>query len=240
MKQKTFKDYGELSVETAEQIADIISGKPDALLCFPAGETSLGTFRHLIDLNKRRKISFEHCRIIGLDEWVGLGEMKSENCYSFLRSNLFDHINLMEKNICFFNGESSDLAEECRKSDEFVKEYGPVDMMLLGAGMNGHLGLNEPGTPFNLWSHVTDLAETTKLIGQKYFSRKVELYKGITLGIRHILEAGTVILQISGSGKAEVAERLINSKTDPDFPASVIKEHPDSWLLLDMEAARLL
>jgi len=112
--------------------------------------------------------------------------------------------------------------------------------MLLGAGMNGHLGLNEPGTPFNLWSHVTDLAETTKLIGQKYFSRKVELYKGITLGIRHILEARTVILQISGSGKAEVAERLINSKTDPDFPASVIKEHPDSWLLLDMEAARLL
>ena len=240
MKQKIFKDYGELSVETAEQIAGIISGKPDALLCFPAGETSTGTFRYLAELNKRKRISFEHCRIVGLDEWVNLGDLKSENCFSFLKKHLFNHINLREENLCFFNGESADLDEECRKTDEFVEKYGPIDMMLLGAGMNGHLGLNEPGSSFSLRSHVTELSETTKSVGQKYFSQTVTLEKGITLGISNVLEAVTVILQISGTGKAEVVKRLINSKTNPDFPASVIKMHPDSWLLIDTEAAKLL
>ena len=68
----------------------------------------------------------------------------------------------------------------------FIKKYGPIDMMLLGAGMNGHLGLNEPGTSFDLYSHIVFLDETTKIVGQKYFSGKVNLTAGITLGIRYI------------------------------------------------------
>lgn len=102
-------------MKTAEMIAGIISDKPDALLCFPAGETSLGTFMHLIELNKTGQISFRHCRIVGLDEWANIGEMRSENCFSFLKKNLFDHIDYSEENMCFFDGESSDLLQECKK-----------------------------------------------------------------------------------------------------------------------------
>ncbi len=240
MKQIIYDNYSELSVKTAEMIAAIISDKPDALLCFPAGETSVGTFRHLIELNKSAKISFKNCRIVGLDEWANIGEMRSENCFSFLKKHLFDHIDYSEENFCFFDGESSDLVQECIKTDDFIRKNGPIDMILLGMGMNGHLGLNEPGTSFDLYSYIVDLDETTKIVGQKYFSGKVQLTSGISLGLKYIMEARTVILQLNGTKKAEVARRLIDSEISPAFPASIVKSHLNSFLLLDKDASKYL
>jgi glucosamine-6-phosphate isomerase len=240
MKQIIYKDYNELSVKTAELIASIIIKKPDALLCFPAGETSVGTFKHLIGLNKAGKLSFNKCKIVGLDEWANIGAMKSENCFSFLKKHFFDHIDYSAENLCFFDGESSDLQKECIKTDAFIKTNGPIDMILLGAGMNGHLGLNEPGTSFDLYSHIVNLDETTKIVGQKYFSGKVNLTAGITLGVKYIMEARTAILQLNGNRKAEVVKRLIESEVNPDFPASALKMHPNFFLLLDQEAAKYI
>jgi glucosamine-6-phosphate isomerase len=240
MKQIIYDSYEELSTKTAEMIADIIRDKPDALLCFPAGETSVGTFEHLIKLNKSGKISFKKCRIVGLDEWAHLGEMKKENCFSFLKKHLFDHIDYSPENMCFFDGESEDLIGECAKTDAFLKEYGPIDMMLLGAGMNGHLGLNEPGTPFDLYSHIVVLDETTRKVGQKYFSGGVTLSAGISLGIQYILESKTVILQLNGTRKADVVKLLTGSEISPAVPATAIRLHNNSYLLLDKEAASLL
>jgi len=240
MKQIIYNDYNELSVKTAEQIAAIIYEKPDALLCFPAGETSVGTFKHLVDLYKTSKLSFKNCRIVGLDEWAHIGEMKSENCYSFMRKHLFDHIDYSKENFCFFDGESPDLKKECFKTDNFIKKNGPIDMILLGVGMNGHLGLNEPGTSWDKYSHIVDLEDTTKTVAQKYFSGKVAFTQGISLGMKYIMEAKTVILQMNGAKKAPVVKHLIDSEVSPAFPASAAKSHPNSFLLLDKEAAKLL
>jgi glucosamine-6-phosphate isomerase len=240
VKKIIYDSYSELSAETAEMIAAIVSEKPDALLCFPAGDTSVGTFNHLIQFNKTGKISFKQCRIVGLDEWANLGEMTNENCFSFLKTHLFDHIDYSDDNLCFFNGESKDLEHECFIADEFIFKHGPVDMILLGIGMNGHLGLNEPGTPFDLYSHVVNLDEVTNIVGQKYFSRKAYLISGITLGLKHILEARTLILQVSGIRKAEIVRCLIDGEISPDIPASIIKLHPNAFLLLDKEAAEYL
>jgi glucosamine-6-phosphate isomerase len=240
MKQIIYKDYTELSVKTAEMIAGIIKEKPEALLCFPAGETSVGTFRYLIELNKNGAISFKNCRIVGLDEWANIGSMKSENCFSFLKKHFFDHIDYSESNLCFFNGEASDLHAECKKTDDFIKKNGPIDMMLLGAGMNGHLGLNEPGTSFDLHSHVVELDETTKRVGQKYFSGAVSLSRGVSLGIKDILETKVVILQLNGERKAAIVKQIVISEPIPSLPASALKLHKNSFLLLDKEAAKNL
>jgi glucosamine-6-phosphate isomerase len=240
MKKMIFDSYQDLSANTALLIAAIISEKPDALLCFPAGETSVGTFEQLIGLNRTGKLSFRKCRIVGLDEWNNLGPMKSENCFSFLKKHLFDHIDYSKENMCFFNGESPDTEKECKKTDDFIKRYGPVDMILLGMGMNGHLGLNEPGTPFNLYSHVVKLDSVTKKVGQKYFSGMVSLTSGVTMGIKHIMESHTSILQVSGAKKAEIVKRLIDSDISPALPATALKSHSNSFLLLDKEASTYL
>ncbi|HEY3388533.1 MAG TPA: glucosamine-6-phosphate deaminase [Prolixibacteraceae bacterium] len=240
MKQIIYDSYSELSVKTAEQIAAIISDKPDALICFPAGDTSVGTFNHLIELNKAGKISFKRCRIVGLDEWTNLGEMSNENCFSFLKKHLFDHIDYSNENLCFFNGESADLVQECVKTDNFIQKYGPIDMVLLGIGMNGHLGLNEPGTPFDLYSHIVELDDVTKKVGQKYFTGEIKLTSGISLGLKSIMEARTVILQLNGDKKAKIARQLIDSAISPDFPASLMKSHLNSFLLMDKAASKFL
>ena len=240
MNSIVYKNYQEFSVNTAEMIAEILTRKPNALLCFPAGETSVGTFKQLILMNKEGKVDFSQCKIVGLDEWANIGPMQNENCYSFLKNHLFDHIEYSDENFCFFNGEASDLVQECIITDNFIKKYGPIDMILLGAGMNGHLGLNEPGTSFDLYSHIVNLDETTKIVGKKYFSREVKLTAGITLGMKHIMEAKTVILQLAGVKKAEVAKQLIDSEISPAFPASIVKSHLNAFLVLDSEASEYL
>jgi glucosamine-6-phosphate isomerase len=236
MRTIVYEDYSELSVNTARQIAGTIIQKPDALLCFPAGETSVGTFNELIRLNREGKVSFRNCRIVGLDEWLNLDNMRSENCFSFLEKHLFSHIDYSPDNLCFFNGESVNPEKECAETDHFIEKYGPIDMILLGAGMNGHLGLNEPGSSFELYSHIVKIDDTTKRVGQKYFTGHVNLELGVTLGIRHIMEAGTAILQISGKRKYDVVQRLIHSEVSPDYPASALKAHKNSFLLLDHDA----
>lgn len=233
MKTIIYKDYNELSLETALQIAQVIANKPDALLCFPAGETSVGTFNELVRLHNDGKLDFSKCRIVGLDEWVHLGDMQKENCYNFLKKHLFDHINILQENLSFFNGEAEDLQKECLIADKFIKDNGGIDMMLLGVGMNGHLGLNEPGVSFDTYSHVTELDEVTKLIGQKYFSKRIQLTHGITLGIKHIMESKTVVVQLSGSKKAPIVKRLLESDVTNEFPATAVKDHPNAFMSVD-------
>jgi glucosamine-6-phosphate isomerase len=237
LEQIIYETYQQLSVATAQLICAIVKEKPDALLCFPAGETSLGTFEELINLTKLGNISFKKCKIVGLDEWLNVGKRQDENCYSFLKTHFFDHIDYSEENICFFNGESVNPQFECLKTDDFIRANGPIDVVLLGLGMNGHLGLNEPGTPFNLHSHLVDLDETTLKVGQKYFSNQTTLSKGITLGLKTIMEAKTVLLQVNGSRKGAIVKQLLDSEITPSLPASIVKSHLNSFLLLDRQAS---
>jgi len=231
------ENYQDLSAETAAIIAGIILEKPDALLCFPAGETSIGTFNHLIDLYKHGKVSFSRCKIVGLDEWLNLGERRNENCFSFLKKHLFDHIDYSAENLCFFDGETAHPEKECLKTDDFIRTNGPIDLVLLGVGMNGHLGLNEPGSSFDSYSHIVELDEVTREVGKKYFQGEVRLNAGITLGLKSIMEASSVILQLNGIRKSRIYERLMNCEITPDFPVSILKSHPNALLLLDREAA---
>ena len=237
MQKIVYRDYEELSIQTAIQIAQIIKEKPDALLCFPAGETSLGTFAGLIKLCRNGKLSFSRCKIVGLDEWVHLGEMINENCYHFLKEHLFDQIGIKSDNYCFFNGEANDLQYECELTDRFIKTNSGIDLMLLGIGMNGHIGLNEPRTSFDTCSHVVELDEVTKSVAQKYFSLQTDLSRGITLGMKHVMETRTVIVQVSGPQKSAVVKQLLESELTTAFPASLIKQHPNAYLLLDAEAS---
>jgi glucosamine-6-phosphate isomerase len=237
MKTIVYPNYRELSVETARQIAQIIAKKPDALLCFPAGKTSLGTFAELVKLYREGKVKFSQCKIVGLDEWVHLGEMKNENCYHYLRKHLLDLVDIKKENICFFNGETDDLQYECSLSDQFIKTNGGIDLMVLGVGMNGHIALNEPGTSFDKYSHIVELDVITKRVARKYFSANTVLSQGITLGMKHIIETKTVILQVSGHKKSDIVKRLLETEITTEFPASLVKQHPNSFLLLDSEAS---
>ena len=160
------------------------------------------------------KIDLSKCTIIGLDEWVGIPPDNEGSCQYFLRNELLNHINLNSSQVYLFNALSEDLARECRIMDEVIKVRKGLDLIVVGVGMNGHIGFNEPGVQFDLYSHVIDLDETTQSVGQKYFKSTTALKKGITLGLRHLTESKKAILIANGSKKADVIKAIVNGPLD--------------------------
>ena len=117
---------------------------------------------------------------------------------------------------------------------------GGIDLMIVGIGMNGHIGFNEPGVSFDNYSHVIDLDDTTLSVGQKYFKSKVSLQKGITLGLKHLQESKKVLLLANGKKKAEVIRRTVEGDLTNSFPASIMQKHAHGIVMIDEEAASSL
>ncbi len=238
MQMKIFDSAAELDQYVAVEIKEVLEKKPDALLCFPSGNSPVGIYHELIRLNKEKKIDFSHAWFVGLDEWVAIGKNNLRSCVSFMKRELFSDINLKPSRICFFDGEATDTASECKRIDRLIKEHSHVDYMLLGVGMNGHLGLNEPGVNPDLFSHVINVSETTKEVAQKkYFDQPVNLEKGITLGIRQIKESKSIVVIMNGKHKSGIASRIMNGEISSEVPATLIRNLAQTAFYLDKEAA---
>ncbi|HHY82904.1 MAG TPA: glucosamine-6-phosphate deaminase [Clostridiales bacterium] len=234
-----FSNYEEMCKKIAQEIAEVVKAKPNALLCLAAGHTSLGVFDEMVALARDGAVFFDRCIFVGLDEWAGKGIGDDGSCIGFMKANLFDRLGIKDENIVFFNG-NGDLSAECSRVDKFIENNGPIDYIMLGIGMNGHLGLNEPGTSFDLYSHVVELDETTKTVGQKYFSQHTQLSGGITMGMLHFRDAKRVVLMANGSKKAEIIKKLWESEPNEAVPASYLKKLNHASLYLDSDAASLI
>jgi len=240
MNLKIFEDYQSLSEYTAEEILKQIESKPESVICLAAGDTPRLAYQLLAKKINENKTDMSKCRIIGLDEWVGIPPDNEGSCQYFLRHELLNRINISGSQVHLFNALSDDLAHECWIMDELIKVKNGLDLMVVGVGMNGHIGFNEPGVSFDLYSHVIDLDDTTQSVGQKYFKTKTSLQKGITLGLRHLTESGKAILIANGSKKSNVIKAIVDGPVDSGMPASVMKEHNNGWVVIDKEAANSL
>ena len=118
-----------------------------------------------------------------------------------------------------------------------IEEKGPVDLMIVGVGMNGHIGFNEPGAEIDSTAHVSILDETTRTVGKKYFETEVPITKGITLGLKQVMETKTLVMIANGKKKAPVIKRAVENEITTSFPASLIRRHKNSFLLIDREAS---
>lgn len=234
------KDYDALSSSSADQIATVVERKPGAVLCLAAGDTPRLAYQMLVKTVRSKHLDLSGCTFIGLDEWVEIPPENEGSCAFFLRENLFNPMGIRAEQVHLFNSMSEDIFPECEKMDRLILEKGGIDLMLVGVGMNGHVGFNEPGISENLGAHVVTLDETTKRIGQKYFAHATKLQYGITLGLRHFLESRMAILIASGEKKAEVIRRTLEGPVTTVVPASLIRKHSNGLVLLDEDAARLL
>lgn len=232
-------NYSEMSIKTAEFIIEMVNKNPNALLCLAGGDTPIETYRLLVKASKEERVDFSQCKFVSLDEWVGLDENDEGSCKYFLYKEIFKPLNINKENICFFNAKCGDLQKECKRVDEFIFKNGPIDIILLGIGVNGHLGFNEPGIDFENYCHVLKLDKNTQTVGQKYFNKEMKLEYGISLGIKHILEAKTAILIANGEKKANIIKNLVEKDVTNEIPATALKLHANSFLFLDSDAAKL-
>jgi 6-phosphogluconolactonase/glucosamine-6-phosphate isomerase/deaminase len=124
--------------------------------------------------------------------------------------------------------------------NQIILKKGGIELMLLGVGMNGHIGFNEPGVSFDNYSHLVELDNTTRSVGQKYFENQMALGNGLTLGVKNVMETRKVILMANGIKKAEIMKKVLEEDVTNDIPASVIRTHPNGFVMIDEEAASLL
>lgn len=238
MQVEVFKDPQELAEHTAEFIINLVREKPTATLILTSGDTPVKTYKKIVEL--AHPGDFNQVTVIGLDEWVGVPATSEGSCRYIVEENLLKPLNVNPAQYTFFDSMTDDLQSECARVDKLIFEKGGADFIIVGVGLNGHIGLNEPGTSFDFYCHVSKLAEITVSTGQKYFNQSTELTQGITIGLKHLLEAKIAIMIATGERKAAIIQEVVLQDPNINLPATVFKKHINGHIWIDKEAASLL
>jgi glucosamine-6-phosphate isomerase len=240
MQLRIFENYDELSAHAAREITALVKQKPNAVLCLASGDTPKLTYAMTAKMAADENVDFTQCTFIGLDEWVGIPPDNEGSCHYFLHHFLFEPLNISRDQVHLFDGVNTNPDIECRKMDKIISDKGGIDLMVVGIGMNGHIGFNEPSEAFGEYCHVVELGETTRNVGQKYFQQPTLLTRGITVGLQHLLEAEKVILVANGIKKADIMRKALKEKITPHVPASILRNHDNGVVILDRAAASML
>ena len=234
-----FKDHEALSDHTANLLTQALIAKRELALCMASGHTPARTAELLVEKILQQEIDHSELTFFGLDEWVGLPPANEGSCRYFFEQKMFRPLHLPSSQCHVFDGMATDHEGECRKMDGIIERKG-IDIAVVGIGMNGHIGFNEPGTPFDVMCHLAELDTTTIHVGQKYFKEPTPLSKGITIGFHHLMNAKQLILIANGARKAEVIRRTLEGPITSDFPASFIRKHPNAVMITDFAASSLV
>ena len=233
------KDYEEASDKAFEVMKEFI--KPGKVLGLATGSTPLGLYQRMVKDHKENGTSYKEIKTFNLDEYVGLPISHPESYYAFMHRNLFDHIDILEENTHVPSGLGEDLEGQAKHYDEMI-DNDPVDIQLLGIGSDGHIAFNEPGTPFDSPTHVTDLAESTIKDNCRFFDNDISKVptQAVTQGIGTIMKAKNILLIATGANKAKAVKDMIDGPVDEACPASILQKHPNVTIIVDEAAASLL
>lgn len=235
------KNYDELSRVACELTIKIMNLYEQPVLGLATGSTPEGLYKCLIKHYQNNLISFENVKTFNLDEYVGLDEYNKNSYHYYMNKKLFDHINLSKENAYVPNGIASCFETECQQYEQLIREAGGIHIQLLGLGINGHIGFNEPGTNLDSRTHVVTLDESTRNANAHFFASEGEVPKrAISMGITTIMESKKIIMLVSGEKKAQALSRLINGEVSNDFPASVLHNHKDVTIIADEAALTLV
>ncbi|MDP4262749.1 MAG: glucosamine-6-phosphate deaminase [Bacteroidota bacterium] len=230
--------YPDLSKQAANDLVQLMRSRKHPLLCTASGDTPAGLYKNIVDKVAKKELDISGWFFVGLDEWTGMNGDDEGSCRFHLNNQLFRPLQVADNKIFFFDGRAKDLHKECEDAENFIVQQGGIDVAILGLGMNGHIGMNEPGTSQSLRSHVTALDPITQQTGQKYFKKQQQLTGGITLGLATLLDAKHIILLVSGSHKAGIVKKILDEKISEQVPGSLLRQHPGLKIYLDADAAK--
>ena len=228
MKFITVDTYEKLSRQAANIISAQVIIKPDCVLGLATGSSPLGTYKQLIDWYNKGDIDFSGVTSVNLDEYVGLDGSSDQSYRYFMNKNFFEHINIDIKNTFVPNGCAEDLEKEGLEYDKHIEELGGIDLQLLGIGLDGHIGFNEPDRYFVKSTHVVDLHESTIKANSRFFANENEVPKqAITMGMVSIMQAKKILLIASGKAKYDILKKAFYGPITPEIPASILQLHPE-------------
>ena len=230
------KNYEEMSNLAADIIAEQIKKKPNCVLGLATGSSPVGTYKRLIEDNKEGKIDFKGVTSVNLDEYVGLDGTNDQSYRYFMDNNLFDFVNIDESKTFVPNGCAEDLKAEGEAYDKMIEDLGGIDLQLLGIGLDGHIGFNEPDSVFTAATHEVVLDESTIKANARFFKNEDEVpKKAITMGMMSIMKAKKVLLIANGKAKKDIINKAFYGAVDPMVPASILQLHPDVTVIFAEE-----
>jgi galactosamine-6-phosphate isomerase len=220
----------------ADLIVTELKRRPGMLLCASAGSTPTGAYARLASRCARRPELSARLRVLQIDEWGGLRRGEPATCEADLQGKLLRPLRVAADCFAGFKTDSPDPRRECDRIARWLEENGPIDVCVLGLGINGHVAMNEPGGSLVPHAHVAKLAASSlKHSMLKNLACKPRY--GMTLGMGDILRSRKILLLVSGRSKRRILKRLAMPRITTRLPASVLWLHPDVTVLTDRETA---
>ena len=227
--------YESLSRHAAEFIAAEIRLQPGLLLCAASGSTPTRTYELLAARKKIDPHLFDRLHVVKLDEWGGLAMDHLSTCETYLQEHVIRPLGIPSDRYIAFRSDPENPHAECERIARLLSKRLPIDVCILGLGVNGHLGLNEPGPSLQPFAHVADLAASSLKHPMLKLAKSRVTY-GLTLGIADILRSRKILLLVSGPHKRQQLQRLCSVEISSQFPASFLWLHPDVTLFCDRES----
>ena len=228
--------YEDMSCVAANIVINQLREKPDSVLGLATGSTPIGLYGELARRHSMGEIDFSKARSFNLEEYYPIKKQHPQSYHYYMDENLFSKVNLAHTRLP--NGETDDPERECAEFDAEIESAGGIDLQVLGIGFNGHIGFNEPAGSYSMASHLVELTESTLTANSRFFADgEVQPKSALTMGFRAIFNARSIVLLISGAGKAQIAKKLFEDKIHTDIPACLLMLHPNITIILDRDAA---
>jgi len=240
MKLTVFDDAEQLAARAADEIHRTVVERPDAIMILPTGNTPLPTYAHLVRLSRERGTNWSQVRMVSLDEYAGIDRRDHRVLGAWLERQLVGPLGIDAEHFIRFHPDGEPDAE-CARMETWLADNGPPDLAILGLGLNGHLGFNEPGTPFASRTHHLVLTPESVASNAVYWGGEANVPRAaFTLGLATLGDARRIMLLVSGQAKAGVLERTVNGPIGPETPATVLRRRGDTIILADRDAGAAL
>ncbi len=227
-------DYEAMSAEACRIIADAIAEKPHIVIAFATGGTPTRMYEMLAEKYRAGEFRTNKMIAVKLDEWGGIPIDDPGTCETYLNKHVIWPLDIPDKHYLSFESNPANPISECTRIKNTLDNLGVIDICVLGLGANGHIGMNEPAGKLEPRPHVANLAESTRHHPMLKDSPAVSY--GMTLGMEDILGAKKIIMLVNGAHKAPQLERLISGEISAQFPASYLRQHPDTLVIADKAA----
>lgn len=223
-----------------EPVEEQIRKNPASRLSFATGATTLPLFDEIVRRHEEVRIDFSQATCFQLDEYHGLGAEHPASCAHTLINRFYERINIRRENCHFLDGLNAAPVEFCRKYESLIQEGGGIDLQVLGIGLNGHIGFNQPGTPFDSPTHPAKVEDFTWQKNTRFFKNPADNPRdALTMGVATILSAKKIILMARGGEKKDILCKALFGPVTEEVPASVLQKHPDVLVILDHSLSKL-
>ena len=231
------KDYDEMSAIAGKIMVDQVKEKPDSILGLATGSTPIGMYKKMIEAYKNGEVSFKNVHTFNLDEYYKIEKTNDQSYYYFMNENLFSHIDIDKNNIDIPNGQADDYQAECERYEKAMEESAGIDIQVLGVGVNGHIGFNEPEELLYEKTHLTGLTQSTIEANSRFFdSIDLVATSALTMGMGSIMKAKKILVLISGKSKHDVVTKILGDRMSTQTPVTLLKGHHDVTVIVDDEA----